>query len=100
MNNLVFNSLIGFILRERGTYNFKLTPDLYLENDLGIYGEDANDFIEAFSIEFNVDVSKFDANVYFNAEGFQLFKRKKTNVAKKSLRLLDLEFAIINKKLE
>jgi hypothetical protein len=41
----------------------------FLEKDLGIYGDDAMEYVIAFGKKFNVDVSKFMAADYFSPEG-------------------------------
>lgn len=74
------------------------TPNLSLSNDLGIYGDDASDLIEAFSAQFNVDVSGFMFDDYFETEGniitrflINLFSKRKP---KTDLRINDLKAAI------
>ena len=69
MSSSNFEKLKSFIIKQRGTYKFKLTRGLDLETDLEIYGDDVEEFIESFSIEFEVDVSRFDASKYFSPEG-------------------------------
>lgn len=51
------------------------SPSSDIEDDLLICGDDAIDFIMAYSKEYNVDVSKFMAADYISAEGGQLFGR-------------------------
>ena len=61
--------LKDFIKKERGNYNFPLTEGRTLSGDLGIYGDDADDFFIAFSKEFQVDISNFEIGNYFRGEG-------------------------------
>lgn len=61
-----------FVVKERWEYDFPLTRDTRLEQDLRITGIDAVNFIVAFGKEFNVDVSKFMAADYFNDEGIDI----------------------------
>jgi hypothetical protein len=44
-----------------------------LQDDLGVYGDDAVDFLVAYGKRVNVDVSKFMAADYFSDEGFDLW---------------------------
>ncbi len=69
INDKILEKLIQFIIKQRWNYDFQLTKETTLENDLGIYGDDAVEFIIAFGKEFNVDVSKFMAADYFRSEG-------------------------------
>ena len=75
-----------------------MTPDHSLSNDLGIYGDDASDFIIDFSQRFKVDISSFNFDEYFEGEGdmiskffVNLFSKKKN---KKDLKIKDLKYAI------
>lgn len=69
MNDTIFNRIKQFTNKQAGIIEEKITENSSLENDLGIYGDDAVEFIIAFGKEFNVDVSKFMAAEYFSAEG-------------------------------
>ena len=109
MSSLNFENLKRFIIRQRGTYKFELRKDLDLEIDLKIYGDDVGEFIEAFSNEFTVDVSRFDASKYFSPEGDVLIRkivswilRKNSNshIPRVPITLGDLEKAIETKILE
>lgn len=44
--------------------------------DIKIDGDDADDFMQAYSEKFNVDLSAFDFYRYFNEEGFRLIDVK------------------------
>jgi acyl carrier protein len=69
MNDTIFNRIKQFTNKQAGIIEEKITENSSLENDLGIYGDDAVEFIIAFGKEFNVDVSKFMAAKYFSPEG-------------------------------
>jgi acyl carrier protein len=69
MNDTIFNRIKEFINKQSGTIEEKITECSSLENDLGIYGDDAVEFFISFGKEFNVDVSKFMAAEYFTPEG-------------------------------
>lgn len=87
-------------MSDRGKYRFPLTPEITLEEDLKITGDDADEFIIAFGKEFNVDISEFDFSKYFDAEGqgcLNLFFWKPPNKA--PITLGDLYNAVIAGKL-
>ena len=44
------------------------SPNWRLEEDLGIYGDEAVDFLLRFSERFNVDISGFDLSTHFGKE--------------------------------
>lgn len=78
--------LKNFVIRQAAVLEDEVTMEASLENDLGVYGDDAFDFIIAFGKAFNVDVSKFMAADYFNSGGRSwllgnLQKRKELTVA-------------------
>lgn len=81
---------IEFLLTEtRGKYDFLITKDTQIENGLGIYGDDATEFILEYAKQFEVDVSNFLLADYFLDEGLNLlglFRKKK----KKTLTIGDL----------
>jgi hypothetical protein len=101
MTNEVSERLQMFIKKERWQYGFPLTNDVRLYEDLGIYGDDAVEFLLAFGNEFHVDVSKFLAADYFKSEGIdfispilKLFRNKRVTTNKKVLMLGHLEKSI------
>jgi hypothetical protein len=105
MEDQIFNQLKEFVIRERLGYEFELTRDTDLQRDLKIWGDDADDFIESFSREFNVDISEFEISKYFKSEGdwilpkiMSFFFGKKTEQYP-PLRLGNLEKAIKEKKM-
>jgi acyl carrier protein len=69
MTDIIFNKIKKFTTNQAGVIEDKITEYSSLEKDLGIYGDDAVEFIVAFGREFNVDVSKFMAVKYFSPEG-------------------------------
>ena len=86
--------------------NGELTRNTALEKDLGIKGDDADEFIYIFSVTFNVDITKVDLSNYFNGNDFDFltsiirFIKHKPIKKKKELTLGDLEEAIKIGKLE
>jgi len=104
MKNEVLKRLQLFIEKERWNYKFPLTNSARLYEDLGIYGDDAVEFLIDFGKEFNVDVSNFMAADYFKGEPgvdfitpiINLFKKDKIKPVKatKTLTLGHLEKAI------
>lgn len=72
MEDVLFEKIKMFVEKQRWKYDFPLTKETRLEEDLNIYGDDSVDFLIAFGTEFNVDVSKFMAADYFSGEGWDL----------------------------
>jgi hypothetical protein len=69
MNNKILEEIKEFIEKERWKYPFELNEQTRLEQDLKIYGDDADEFFLAFGKEFKVDTSKFSVAAYFRSEG-------------------------------
>lgn len=61
--------LIAFVERRIGP-DQDLCPATELFGDLGFDGDEAFDFLEAFSHEFSVGTGDFDFGRYFGSEGF------------------------------
>jgi len=101
MDGEVIAELAAFIEEERGNYRFELKKSTRIERDLKITGDDAVEFIMAFNERFDVDISEFMMDEYFEAEGMShmlpiidfLLRRKKKRT-RKSLTIGDLEKAI------
>jgi len=88
MNDEIFNSLKLFVIKEAAVEDEEVTREAKIEDELGVTGDDAVDFLIAYSKAFNVDVTKFMAADYFDGEGdpilpgiIRLFtgKKKKAN---------------------
>lgn len=69
MNNEIFSKLKSFVVKQAAVEEDEVTAEAQIEDDLGITGDDAVDFIIAYGKAFNVDVSKFMAADYFGSEG-------------------------------
>jgi acyl carrier protein len=69
MNDELFNKVKEFTVEQAAVTEAEVTENASLENDLGVYGDDAVEFILAYGKEFNVDVSRFMAADYFDGEG-------------------------------
>jgi acyl carrier protein len=69
MNDEIFDKLKTFIIKEAAVEDEEVTRDAQIEDDLGVTGDDAVDFLIAYGKAFNVDVTKFMAADYFNGEG-------------------------------
>lgn len=98
-------SELVFFIREQAVLSNKkdITKSLTLEGDLGITGEDAEDFMRSFFERFKVDQGDFVFERYFNGEGFQPFgiiamifsKKIRKKYEKEKLTLGMLEAAIL-----
>ncbi|HBK70365.1 MAG TPA: hypothetical protein DDZ39_01695 [Flavobacteriaceae bacterium] len=78
-----FEKLKKFIIKETLVNDLEITTMTTLERDLGITGDDAWDLLEKYKNIFNVDISNFEFNEYFQEEGswvlgwlFDVFKNK------------------------
>lgn len=91
----------ALVFELKGPYEFELTSDTLLQKDLGIYGDDAPEFIEQFAQLFDIDTSEFDYTNYFTGEGgvFTPWLVPNHDFGKKPLTLGNLEAAIASKKL-
>jgi hypothetical protein len=72
MDNKVFYEIQELLHRTQGIPKNKITKHSSLEDDLGVTGNDAEDFMELFVENFKVDYSGFDTAKYFSNEGFDL----------------------------
>jgi len=106
MNAEVFNKLKVFTIKQAAVTEEEVTEDASLENDLGVYGGDAADFIKAFGKEFGVDVSRFIIGEYFRPDGdvilpalIRLFTGRK-RPERKDLTIRHLEKAILAGRLD
>ncbi len=68
MSNETFDKLKTFVIKQAAVEADEVTREAQIEDDLGITGDDAVDFLLAFGKSFNVDISKFMAAEYFGAE--------------------------------
>ena len=66
----VFKRVESFVLKFRPRRKGPLSADTRLLDDLGMDADDAVEFMEAFSEEFNVDMSEFEFKRHFGPEGF------------------------------
>jgi acyl carrier protein len=68
MDDKIFNKLKDFVIKQSGVDNEEITRDTQIEDELGVTGDDAVDFLIAYGKTFNVDVTKFMAADYFGPE--------------------------------
>lgn len=106
MNDDVFNKLKDFVIKESAVDDEEITRDTLIEDDLGVTGDDAVDFLIAYGKVFNVDVTKFMKGDYFDGEGdiilpaiIRFFTGKKKNPNKR-LTVGHLEKGILARKLD
>jgi acyl carrier protein len=66
----MFKRVESFVLKFWPASKGPLSPDTRLLDDLGMDGTDAMEFMEAFSKEFDVDMSEFEFDSHFGSEGF------------------------------
>lgn len=65
----ISDELIEFIKKEACLDDVTIDFNTKIEEELGITGDDIDDFIYSFSKNFKVDISEFDAGKYFCGEG-------------------------------
>ncbi|WP_404811961.1 hypothetical protein ACIRNY_09935 [Capnocytophaga canimorsus] len=103
MVNTDYNKLCALIFEVTNQQVTEADDSFRLEEDLGIYGDEAVDFITRYAEMFQVDVSEFPVYEYFNveADSVSLFFRKLLGFSKKkkTLTIFDLKKGIINKKI-
>ncbi|MFZ7115101.1 MAG: DUF1493 family protein [Bacteroidota bacterium] len=94
--------IIEFTRKETFSPNILMSRETRLKADLGIDGADGLEFIVSFSKQFNVDVSGFKSDKYFDWEGNQfltvIFGLKNNSLL--DITLGDLEKAIVYGKLD
>jgi acyl carrier protein len=103
--NDLFEQITQFVEKERWGLTMPFSRNTELLKDLKLWGDDASEFIVAFSKQFDVDVSEFDFDKYFYPEGDLILpaifdfilRRKRPNKAK--ITLGDLERAVTIRKL-
>lgn len=103
MDNQIFDKIAAFIIRERGKYKKGLNRDTLLEKGLLITGDDADEILEKFGKEFNVDMSELDLSIYFaneNSLAMYLLVIFGKDTGKRGITLGDLEQAIETGKLK
>jgi hypothetical protein len=69
MSTEIFRKIQLFTSDFQGLLETDVKESSSLQDDLGIYGDDAVDYVIAYGKTFNVDVSKFMAADYFSGEG-------------------------------
>lgn len=72
MSDFIWEKLKTFIVDEAGVHEDEVTREASIEEDLGITGDDAVDFMIAYGKTFVVDVTQFMAADYFNGEGYEI----------------------------
>ena len=86
MNEKLFNEIKLFTVDFQGLLESDIEEKSSIQDDLGIWGDDAIEFIVAFGKKFKVDVSKFMAADYFSGEGEFILSSKKISKFKDPIR--------------
>ena len=74
MNENTYDKIKIFVSQKCAVSIQELSPQTQLTKDMGLDGDDAVDFMEAFSKEFDVDLSEFEFSKHFGPEaGFNPF---------------------------
>lgn len=72
--NEFFDTLCDLIEHYIGGNRSKYTMETRINFDLGLDGDDADEFLMAYSKKFNVDLSKLEFYNYFNVEGISIIQ--------------------------
>ena len=73
MDAVVSKELVDFIRRECGISEaVEISAQTGMQRDLGVYGDDAIEFLVAYGAHFHVDVTEFRAADYFGGEGWDI----------------------------
>lgn len=64
----IADEIIAFAIEEAGITALPVTRETTIENGLGVTGDDAVSFMKKYAKKFNVDISHFQWEVYFNPE--------------------------------
>ena len=73
MEPFLSTALVDFIRAESGVSCAEtITARTRLQDDLGVYGDDATDLLLAYAKAFDVDVTQFPAADYFDGEGLDV----------------------------
>jgi acyl carrier protein len=100
MSVSLFEDIQAFIVEKIGVDEVEVTQEALLQNDLGIYGDDAVDLIVEFGKKFKVDVSNFMAADYFKPEGLDILGLFSKGKSMKALTVGHLEKAVIAGRLD
>ncbi|TAJ14737.1 DUF1493 family protein [Marinilabiliaceae bacterium JC017] len=101
MKTNIFNQILDLIPDHMFPKGMDKNRNLRLEEDLTIYGDDAVEFIEKFSVKFKVDIRDLDYGKYFTKEtSFYFLVKYFISKNKRFLTLGDLENAVKVGKLE
>lgn len=106
MTDKISEELRQFVIRQSCVEDEEITIETSLEEDLGVTGDDATDFMVAYGKAFNVDVTNFLAADYFEDEGpvlLRIFMRKlfgNENQKKKLITVGHLEKGILHGRLD
>jgi hypothetical protein len=63
------NNLYDLLHKYTSWEKSRIKPETDIQYDLGLYGDEAVEFLNEYSQKFNVDISKFDFCKYFHKEG-------------------------------
>jgi hypothetical protein len=101
MDALISTALIDFIRLECGIGQSEvITASTGMQRDLGVYGDNAVEFLVAYGKAFHVDVSQFMAADYFDGEGMDVLAWFKPVKERKELTVGHLQQGIAAKRLD
>ena len=81
-NNVSIELVKSLVAKQALCSPEQLSADTRLGEDLGIVGDDAEELLSEFSLEFNVDMSALDFKLYFPSEASANMNFYLTTIAK------------------
>ena len=66
-----FSKVVEFTAERLGYSAREIGPETRLCHDLGVGGDDGDEFMMAFVTRFRVDLKEFDSSIYFGSEGIE-----------------------------
>jgi hypothetical protein len=82
----LYNRILDFVSSETRTRKHLLSGNTEIAKDVGLDGDEAEEFMLKFQREFDVDLSNFRFDRYFGGEGFMLIPFIKSLLGKGEVR--------------
>ena len=65
------DEIAGFV-REETAYDGRIAPETTLQRDVGVFGDDMSDLLDAYSSRFSVDMSRYLWYFHTGEEGWNI----------------------------
>lgn len=97
---IIFDEVKCLLSKMTGVKDDEIFIHSSIQADLGIWGDDASEFLIAYSEKFNVNLTSFLFNDYFLPEGAHIFSRLFNIFPHKSLTVKHLVKGVIARRLD